>query len=80
MFMKHLFYTWITKIIVVDLNTICTCPLQVSDFGMSRLKHHTFLSSKSTAGTVIPLILIFFMLTVLLSEMLQTLHMWMSVL
>nr|CAB3449364.1 unnamed protein product [Digitaria exilis] len=25
----------------------------VSDFGMSRLKHHTFLSSKSTAGTVI---------------------------
>lgn len=27
--------------------------LQVCDFGMSRLKHHTFLSSKSTAGTVI---------------------------
>lgn len=26
---------------------------QVCDFGLSRLKHHTFLSSKSTAGTVI---------------------------
>lgn len=26
--------------------------LQVCDFGLSRLKHHTFLSSKSTAGTV----------------------------
>jgi hypothetical protein len=46
---------------IVDLNTICMCTfsLQVSDFGMSRLKHHTFLSSKSTAGTVIPLILFF---------------------
>lgn len=26
--------------------------LQVCDFGLSRLKHNTFLSSKSTAGTV----------------------------
>ncbi|GJX28807.1 kinase TKL-CTR1-DRK-2 family protein [Tanacetum coccineum] len=26
-------------------------PCQVCDFGMSRMKHHTFLSSKSTAGT-----------------------------
>ncbi|KAI7741588.1 hypothetical protein M8C21_019865 [Ambrosia artemisiifolia] len=26
-------------------------PLVVCDFGMSRMKHHTFLSSKSTAGT-----------------------------
>lgn len=25
---------------------------QVCDFGLSRLKHHTFLSSKSTSGTV----------------------------
>jgi hypothetical protein len=41
----------------VELNIICICTFswQVSDFGMSRLKHHTFLSSKSTAGTVIPL-------------------------
>lgn len=28
---------------------------QVCDFGMSRLQHHTFLSSKSAAGTVMPL-------------------------
>lgn len=26
--------------------------MQVGDFGLSRLKHNTFLSSKSTAGTV----------------------------
>lgn len=26
--------------------------IQVCDFGLSRLKHNTFLSSKSTAGTV----------------------------
>lgn len=26
--------------------------VQVCDFGLSRLKHNTFLSSKSTAGTV----------------------------
>ncbi|KAF3450257.1 hypothetical protein FNV43_RR06337 [Rhamnella rubrinervis] len=30
----------------VDLGGIC----EVCDFGLSRLKHHTFLSSKSTAG------------------------------
>lgn len=30
--------------------------LQVCDFGMSRMKHHTFLSSKSTAGTVMHLL------------------------
>jgi hypothetical protein len=29
---------------------------------MSRLKHHTFLSSKSTAGTVIPFIFLCFSL------------------
>lgn len=35
----------------------CSCysseyMMQVGDFGLSRLKHNTFLSSKSTAGTV----------------------------
>jgi sterile alpha motif and leucine zipper-containing kinase AZK len=35
--------------LLVDKNWV----VKVSDFGMSRLKHHTFLSSKSTAGTVI---------------------------
>ncbi|KAF2287006.1 hypothetical protein GH714_036931 [Hevea brasiliensis] len=29
----------------------CASRLKVCDFGMSRMKHHTFLSSKSTAGT-----------------------------
>lgn len=29
-----------------------TLLVQVGDFGLSRLKHNTFLSSKSTAGTV----------------------------
>ena len=29
---------------------------QVCDFGLSRLKHHTFLSSNSTAGTVMLLL------------------------
>uniref|UniRef100_A0A453NRW2 Protein kinase domain-containing protein n=1 Tax=Aegilops tauschii subsp. strangulata TaxID=200361 RepID=A0A453NRW2_AEGTS len=38
--------------LLVDKNWV----VKVSDFGMSRLKHHTFLSSKSTAGTVISLI------------------------
>ncbi|CAM0946183.1 unnamed protein product [Alopecurus aequalis] len=33
--------------LLVDKNWV----VKVSDFGMSRLKHHTFLSSKSTAGT-----------------------------
>ncbi|CAN6250829.1 unnamed protein product [Urochloa humidicola] len=33
--------------LLVDRNWV----VKVSDFGMSRLKHHTFLSSKSTAGT-----------------------------
>ncbi|MBA0547773.1 hypothetical protein Golob_018916 [Gossypium lobatum] len=35
-------------------NFLLTCLLlsiQVCDFGLSRMKHHTFLSSKSTAGT-----------------------------
>ncbi|KAL5206969.1 hypothetical protein ABZP36_031404 [Zizania latifolia] len=39
--------------LLVDNNWV----VKVSDFGMSRLKHHTFLSSKSTAGTVISLML-----------------------
>ena len=29
--------------------------LQVCDFGLSRMQHHTFLSSKSIAGTVMDL-------------------------
>lgn len=34
--------------------------MQVGDFGLSRLKHNTFLSSKSTAGTVSFLFLLFY--------------------
>ncbi|CAN6457161.1 unnamed protein product [Victoria cruziana] len=33
--------------LLVDKNWV----VKVCDFGLSRLKHHTFLSSKSTAGT-----------------------------
>ncbi|KAK4491000.1 hypothetical protein RD792_001721 [Penstemon davidsonii] len=40
-----LFLLLISKIFVFMYN------MQVCDFGMSRLQHHTFLSSKSTAGT-----------------------------
>ncbi|XP_060208476.1 serine/threonine-protein kinase EDR1 [Lycium barbarum] len=36
-----------TPNLLVDKNWV----VKVCDFGMSRLKHHTFLSSKSTAGT-----------------------------
>ena len=40
-------------LVLLDLRTAFLFPvLQVCDFGLSRLKHHTFLSSKSTAGTV----------------------------
>ncbi|XP_021907744.1 probable serine/threonine-protein kinase SIS8 [Carica papaya] len=36
--------------LLVDKNWV----VKVCDFGLSRMKHHTFLSSKSTAGTVSP--------------------------
>nr|GFA64721.1 serine/threonine-protein kinase EDR1 [Tanacetum cinerariifolium] len=36
-----------TPNLLVDKNWV----VKVCDFGMSRMKHHTFLSSKSTAGT-----------------------------
>lgn len=34
--------------LLVDKNWV----VKVCDFGLSRMKHHTYLSSKSTAGTV----------------------------
>ncbi|KAJ0667744.1 putative protein kinase TKL-CTR1-DRK-2 family [Helianthus annuus] len=37
-----------TPNLLVDRNWV----VKVCDFGMSQMKHHTFLSSKSTAGTV----------------------------
>ncbi|XVE53904.1 hypothetical protein DITRI_Ditri03aG0039600 [Diplodiscus trichospermus] len=38
-----------TPNLLVDKNWV----VKVCDFGLSRMKHHTFLSSKSTAGTVV---------------------------
>lgn len=37
---------------IINFNILFELYLQVCDFGLSRMKHHTFLSSKSTAGTV----------------------------
>lgn len=44
----HLFSEHLSVMSVFILSTY----KQVCDFGLSRLKHNTFLSSKSTAGTV----------------------------
>lgn len=51
---KHFFLICLTNRLVFSAveNFIFSLNLQVGDFGLSRLKHNTFLSSKSTAGTV----------------------------
>lgn len=41
------FFLWTSNVYICYFSFI-----QVCDFGLSRLKHNTFLSSKSTAGTV----------------------------
>lgn len=40
-----------TPNLLVDKNWVVKLYLQVCDFGLSRMQHHTFLSSKSIAGT-----------------------------